>query len=75
LILKDRRSVTSECNSARGDFNHPFAASELRDKFRDLAGLVLTPMGISAVMQAVDRSDTWEHVSELPSLLRQHGWD
>ncbi len=73
VILKDGREATHECESHRGDFNRPFAESELRAKFRELAGLVLTPEGVSKVEQAVDRAEHWSSVGELPELLRRYG--
>ena len=47
VTLKDGRSATHACDSHRGDFQQPFAESELRAKFRELAGVVLTPEGVS----------------------------
>jgi 2-methylcitrate dehydratase PrpD len=73
LLLKDGRRVTCERESARGDFNQPYEASELRAKFRELAGQLLTPEGTAALEQAVDRCDEWARVDELPALLRRHG--
>lgn len=73
VVLKDGRKATHECESHRGDFNRPFAESELRAKFRELAGLVLTPEGVAEVEQAVDRAEHWSSVGELPELLRRHG--
>ncbi len=73
LTLKDGRTATHECESHRGDFNWPFEESELRDKFRELAGLVLSPAGVTAVEQAVDRCEEWRSVRELTDLLRRYG--
>ncbi len=73
LTLKDGRTATHECESHRGDFNWPFEESELRDKFRELAGLVLTPAGVKAVEEAVDRCEQWHSVRELTDLMRRHG--
>ena len=73
VTLKDGRKATHECESHRGDFNRPFEESELREKFHELAGLVLTPEGVAKVEQAVDRSEHWASVRELPELLRRYG--
>lgn len=73
VTLKDGRSAAHACDSHRGDFNRPFAESELREKFRELARLVLTPEGVAKVEQAVDRSEQWASVRELPELLRRYG--
>ena len=45
------------CDSHRGDFQRPFAESEMREKFRELAGTVLTAEGATTVEQAVDRCE------------------
>ncbi len=73
LTLKDGRQATHECESHRGDFNRPFEESELREKFRELAGFVLTPEGVKEVEQAVDRCEQWQSVCELTDRLRRHG--
>ena len=73
VVLKDGRSSTHACESHRGDFNRPFEDSELRAKFRELAGLVLTPEGVAKVEQMVDHAERWTSVRELPQLLRRFG--
>jgi 2-methylcitrate dehydratase PrpD len=73
VVLGDGRRATHECDSHRGDFNQPFAESEIRDKFRELAGTVLTPDGARAVEQAVDCCEEWASVAELPATLRRAG--
>lgn len=73
LTLTDGRSVTHATESHRGDFNQPFAESELRDKFRELSASALTPTGVAAVEQAVDRTEDWESLDVLTGLCRQHG--
>ena len=73
LTLKDGRSDTHSCESHRGDFQRPFEESELREKFRELAGVVLTPAGVIEVEQAVDRCEQWAGIHELTDLLRRSG--
>jgi 2-methylcitrate dehydratase PrpD len=73
VTLSDGRQATRAGDSYRGDFQRPFAESEIRAKFRELAGIVLTPEGVPLVEDAVDRSDDWESVGELTALLRRHG--
>jgi 2-methylcitrate dehydratase PrpD len=73
LTLTDGRSVTRAAESHRGDFNQPFAEAELRDKFRELAGVALTPAGVAAVEHAVDRAEDWETLDVLTGLCRRHG--
>ena len=73
VTLKDGRQGTHACESHRGDFQHPFAESEIREKFRELAGTVLTDEGAIHVEQAIDRCEQWSSVHELTALLRRHG--
>jgi 2-methylcitrate dehydratase PrpD len=73
VTLRDGRTATHERHSHRGDFNEPFEESEVRQKFRELAGLLLTTEGISRVEQAVDRCEHWTSVRELTDVLRRYG--
>jgi 2-methylcitrate dehydratase PrpD len=73
VTLKDGRMDTQEVESHRGDFHQPFAESEVRGKFRELAGAVLAPDGVAAIERVVDRCEDWNSVGELSELLRQHG--
>jgi 2-methylcitrate dehydratase PrpD len=73
VTLNDGRQATHATESHRGDFQLPFAESELRDKFRELAATVLTPAGAAEVERAVDRCEEWTSVGELPELLRRSG--
>ncbi|HEX3952460.1 MAG TPA: MmgE/PrpD family protein [Stellaceae bacterium] len=70
LTLSDGRNATHAVESHRGDFQLPFTETEIRDKFRQLAGTVLTAEGAAAVERAVDRCEEWEDVGELSALLR-----
>jgi 2-methylcitrate dehydratase PrpD len=73
VTLTDGRSATHTCESHRGDFQQPFAESELRQKFHELAGFALRPEGVARVEQAVDRCDQWDNVGVLTALCRRHG--
>ncbi len=73
VVLTDGRTASHACDSHRGDFQHPFTEAELREKFRELAGVALTPEGAAEVERAVDRCDEWDSVSELTELCRRHG--
>ncbi|MGC1411719.1 MAG: MmgE/PrpD family protein [Acetobacteraceae bacterium] len=73
VVLNNGRTATHACDSHRGDFQQPFAETELRDKFRELAGTVLTPEGVMLVEQAVDRCETWDNADVLTTLCRRHG--
>jgi 2-methylcitrate dehydratase PrpD len=71
VTLKDGRSATHACDSHEGDFNQPYAEVVLRDKFRELAGHVLSAQGVAQVELAVDRCETWASVSDFTALLRK----
>jgi 2-methylcitrate dehydratase PrpD len=73
VTLTDGRQRTRRVESHRGDFNQPFAEAEIRAKFHDLAGEVLTQDGIQAVEAAVDGCEHWTSMADLVSLLRRHG--
>ncbi len=73
VTLTDGRSASHAVQSHRGDFNHPFEESELREKFRELAGTVLTADGVTQVEQAVDGAEAWPTIGVLTDLLRRHG--
>jgi 2-methylcitrate dehydratase PrpD len=75
VTLLDGRQATRSVQSHRGDFNQPFAESEIRTKFQELAGEVITPDGITAVQAAVDDCETWSSVADLVALLRLNGRD
>ena len=73
VTLTDGRSSTHSRESHRGDFQQPFAQTEIRGKFRELAGVVLRPEGVSSVENAVDHCEEWQSIAELTKLLRCHG--
>lgn len=70
--LKDGRHATRTCESPRGDFQRPYLESDVREKFRGLAGLVLTREGVNAVERAVDQWDRLNNVREAIELIRRH---
>jgi 2-methylcitrate dehydratase PrpD len=73
VVLADGRSITRACDSHRGDFHQPFAEAELRDKFHELAGSVLTREGERLVEQAISNCENWDNVDVLTTLCRRHG--
>jgi 2-methylcitrate dehydratase PrpD len=73
VTLVDGRSATIARDSHRGDFDEPFSETELRDKFRELAGVALLPVGVAAVERAVDDIEEWQNASDLTGLLRRYG--
>lgn len=72
VTLKDGRSATHACENFRGDFTRPYEERELREKFRELAGTVLTAEGVAQVEQAVNRVEQWSSARELTALMRLH---
>ena len=70
ITLKDGRSVTHEGESHRGDFTQPFDESELREKFRELAGHVLEKEKVARLEELVWRAEEWTSVRELGTSLR-----
>jgi 2-methylcitrate dehydratase PrpD len=72
LVLKDGRQTTRLCESPRGDFQRPYQEAEVRDKFRELAGLVLTREGVNAVERTVDQCDRLNSVRDLIEQVRRY---
>jgi 2-methylcitrate dehydratase PrpD len=73
LTLTDGQQATRSGDAQRGDFQQPFAEAEIRAKFRELAGVVLTSEGVSRVEDAVEDCENWESIDELIGLLRRYG--
>jgi 2-methylcitrate dehydratase PrpD len=73
VTLADGRAATHSCESHRGDFNDPFSEAELRGKFRELAGVVLSADGVAAAERAIDGIEEWKDVGALTDLLRLYG--
>ena len=71
VTLKDGRSISNSVESHGGDFHNPYDESLLREKFRDLAGDVLTPEGVSEAEQAIDRCERWASVGEFAALTKR----
>jgi len=73
VTLSDGRQATHSRDSHRGDFSEKFSETEIRAKFRELAGTLLTEDGAVEVERAVDRIEEWAGISELTDLLRRSG--
>lgn len=69
VTLTDGRQYTHTCESARGDFQQPYKEAEIREKFRQLAGLVLSQEGVTAVERMLERCEQWESVRELIDVI------
>jgi hypothetical protein len=57
---------------ARRDAQRPYQESEIRQKFRELAALILTSEGVMAIEKAVDDCEQWASVGELTDTLRRY---
>ena len=71
VALKDGRRHTHAVSSHQGDFHEPYTDVQLRDKFRDLAGDVLTREGVAQLENTVDRCEHLSSVGELTAIVRQ----
>jgi 2-methylcitrate dehydratase PrpD len=72
VTLNDGRQATHSRDSHRGDFNEPFTEAELRAKFRQLAGTVLTADGAAQVEAAIDRCEDWPNLAALTDHCRRY---
>jgi 2-methylcitrate dehydratase PrpD len=71
-VLRDGRETTHVCQSPRGDFENPYSETELRQKFRYLAGRIVSEEGANALEQTIDRAESWDSMSELVSVFHRH---
>jgi 2-methylcitrate dehydratase PrpD len=65
VTLTDGRQLTRLRESARGDFQEPYREDEIRAKFRELAGVVLSPSAVTRVEQLIERLDELPRLSDL----------
>jgi 2-methylcitrate dehydratase PrpD len=72
LTLKDGRQTTHAADDDRR-MGKPHDEAAIREKFRALAGLVLTPQGVASVEAAIDDCEHWTGVDPLLDALRRHG--
>ncbi len=72
LKLKDGRVCTRTVESAKGDFQHPYAEADVRRKFHQLIGLVLSADGGRVVESAVNQAEQWASVQTLIDMMRRH---
>jgi 2-methylcitrate dehydratase PrpD len=71
VSFTDGRRVTRLRESARGDFNDPYGEEEIRNKFRELAGVVLSPAGVAGLETLVDRLDDLPRLADLVVAMRE----
>jgi 2-methylcitrate dehydratase PrpD len=70
VTLNDGRQVTRLRESARGDYQDPYGEDEVRAKFRELAGVVLSAAAVARVEAVVDRLDELPRLEDLVAPLR-----
>src|SRR5258705_5145099 len=70
LTLKDGRQTTVVCDSPRGDCLNPYDESEIRQKFRALAGGGVAPQGGRAGGRAIGGDEEWGGGTAPSELLR-----
>ena len=70
VTLTDGRQLTRLRESARGDFQEPYRDDEIRAKFRELAGVVLSPAAVTRVEELIERLDALPRLSDLVVGLR-----
>ena len=73
VAFTDGRRVTRLRESARGDFQDPYNETEIRAKFRELAGVVLSPDGVTRIESLVDDLDDLEQFRDFVAALRVAG--
>jgi len=71
VTFTDGRQVARLRESARGDYQDPYGEDEVRSKFRELAGLVLSDPGRARVEALVDRLDELPRLGDLVDALRE----
>jgi 2-methylcitrate dehydratase PrpD len=67
----DGRQATRLRESARGDYQDPYGEDEVRSKFRELAGVVLSETAVARVEAIVDRLDDVPRLGALVDALRE----
>jgi 2-methylcitrate dehydratase PrpD len=70
VTLTDGREITRLRESARGDFQEPYREDEIRTKFRELAGVVLSAGAVARVEELVAQLDELPRLADLVVALR-----
>src|SRR5262249_8607028 len=71
VTFTDGRRVERLRESARGDYQDPYGEDEVRAKFHELAGLVLSGAGVTRLEALVDRLDELPRLGDLVDALRE----
>lgn len=72
VTLTDGRQATRTVESARGDHQRPFDRTELLAKFRELAALALTPVGVDRLAALVGDLEKVADLRTLAETVRAH---
>jgi 2-methylcitrate dehydratase PrpD len=72
LTLRDGRQASATREMSWRDEAQPDPDPDLRAKFHELAGTVLTEPGARAVEHAIDHAEDWPSIIELTGSLRHH---
>jgi 2-methylcitrate dehydratase PrpD len=72
LTLHDGRQASASREMSSRDEAQPDPEPDLRAKFHELAGTVLTEPGVRAVENAIDDAEDWASVADLTTLLHRH---
>lgn len=72
LTLHDGRQASAMREMSWRDEVQTDPGADLRMKFQELAGSVLTEQGVQAAEKAIDHAEDWHSVAELTGLLRRH---
>src|SRR5215470_4055368 len=65
VMLTDGRQLTRLRECARGDYQDPYREDEIRAKFRELAGVVLSPGAVTRLEELVERLYELPRLSDL----------
>ena len=71
VTLRDGHRSTRTCESAQGDFQRPYQEEQIREKFRELAGLVLTREGSAEVEKLLNDFDRLSDLGGLAATARR----
>jgi 2-methylcitrate dehydratase PrpD len=70
--MNDGHVASAYRGNSRRDTLRADPEEDVRVKFHELAGVLLTPEGTKQVEAAVDRCETWECVDELVTIIGSH---
>jgi 2-methylcitrate dehydratase PrpD len=73
VTLTDGRQGVAACDNSLRDTFRPDPEAQVRRKFHELAGTVLSSEGAARVEAAVDRCEYWETLDDLTTLFSRYG--